>query len=44
MKDLRQIQTERIELIRESMRETILEDTGLDPFAPDWEAYGFSVK
>ena len=44
MKDLRQIQTERIATIREAQRSRVMKDTGIDPNILDWEAHGFSVK
>jgi hypothetical protein len=44
MKDLRQIQSNRITKIRESQRTKILDQTGIDPDLIDWEDTDFSVR
>src|ERR1700752_1171705 len=41
--DLREIQTQRIEAIRESQREEVKDITGFDVEEIDWNAHGFSV-
>ena len=42
--DLRQMQTERIERMRESHREEVLETTGFDVAEIDWYAHDFSAR